>query len=104
MPARCRKCLIIFTRYPEPGTTKTRLIPTLGPNGAAKLQRCMTEHTLGRARKLSNRRQVTIELRHEGGSEEQFARWLGTDLSILPQGGGDFGFQPGQARRLLGLQ
>ena len=32
------KRLIIFTRYPVPGRTKTRLIPTLGPQGAADLQ------------------------------------------------------------------
>ena len=38
--------MIVFTRYPEPGTTKTRLIPLLGAEGAADLQRKMTEHTL----------------------------------------------------------
>jgi glycosyltransferase A (GT-A) superfamily protein (DUF2064 family) len=31
-------CLIIFTRYPKPGKTKTRLIPALGADGAALLQ------------------------------------------------------------------
>ncbi|MEJ2168327.1 MAG: hypothetical protein P8X90_22650 [Desulfobacterales bacterium] len=39
-----RERLIIFSRYPEPGTTKTRLIPALGAEGAADLQRRMTEH------------------------------------------------------------
>ncbi len=39
-------CVIIFTRYPEIGKTKTRMIPALGAMGAAELQRQMTEHTL----------------------------------------------------------
>jgi glycosyltransferase A (GT-A) superfamily protein (DUF2064 family) len=38
--------LIVFTRYPEPGTTQTRLIPVLGPEGAAELQRRMTHQTV----------------------------------------------------------
>lgn len=81
----------MFTRYPEPGTTKTRLIPALGPQGAADLQRCMTEHTLDRARELRSASQVTIEVRYAGGSQQQFKRWLGTDLLLSPQGGGDLG-------------
>ena len=39
--------LIIFTRYPEPGKTKSRFIPALGPHCAAQLQHEMTLHTLG---------------------------------------------------------
>jgi len=41
MSVSFRKRLIIFTRYPEPGTTKTRMIPELGVEGAADLQRRM---------------------------------------------------------------
>ena len=40
------RILILFTRFPTPGLTKTRLIPALGAEGAADLQRQMTEHTL----------------------------------------------------------
>jgi glycosyltransferase A (GT-A) superfamily protein (DUF2064 family) len=49
-----KQCLIIFTRYPEPGKTKTRLIPILGAEGAAKLQRQMTEQKLAEAKKLQD--------------------------------------------------
>ncbi|MBP1718984.1 MAG: hypothetical protein H6Q43_2422, partial [Deltaproteobacteria bacterium] len=38
--------LIVFTRFPEPGESKTRLIPALGAAGAAELQRQMVEYTL----------------------------------------------------------
>ena len=43
--------LIVFTRYPEPGRSKTRLIPALGLDGAADLHRRMARHTfeLGQA-------------------------------------------------------
>ena len=46
LPAISKQHLIIFTPYPEPGKTKTRLIATLGTVGAANLQREMTEHTI----------------------------------------------------------
>jgi len=42
--------LILFTRFPQPGRTKTRMIPLLGESGAAHLQEIMTGHTLLRAR------------------------------------------------------
>jgi glycosyltransferase A (GT-A) superfamily protein (DUF2064 family) len=70
MPAGCRELLIIFTRYPEPGKAKTRLIPALGAQGAAELQRRMTERTLAMALPLSQSRLMTIEVRYEGGSLE----------------------------------
>ena len=35
---KLKKHLIVFTCYPEPGKTKTRLIPLLGAEGAADLQ------------------------------------------------------------------
>ena len=28
--------ILMFLRHPTPGTTKTRLIPSLGPDGAAE--------------------------------------------------------------------
>ena len=52
-PTIINKRLIIFTRYPEPGITKTRMIPALGAVGAAKLQRQMTEYVLAQAQLLS---------------------------------------------------
>ena len=83
--------LIVFTRYPEPGRTKTRLIPALGPEGAADLHRRMTEHTLARARALAERRGTSLEVRFEGGGQALMAQWLGTRLASRPQGEGDLG-------------
>ena len=82
--------LIIFTRYPVPGKTKTRLIPALGEQGAADLQREMTEHTLGNMAPLLEEG-IEIEVRYEGGEHDEMARWLGQDLPLVRQGDGNLG-------------
>lgn len=82
--------LIIFTRYPEPGSTKTRLIPTLGAKGAATLQQQMTEYTLSKVRELQNRL-LSVEVRFTGGSLTLMQDWLGTDIVYQPQDKGDLG-------------
>lgn len=83
--------LIVFTRFPEPGKTKTRLIPALGAEGAARLQRQMTEHILATAAKVNSRPGLTIEVRHEGGNTGLMQEWLGPQFSYRPQGPGDLG-------------
>jgi len=86
-----RERLIVFTRYPEPGTTKTRLIPRLGATGAAELQRRMTARVLAQARPLKVRRRLDLEVRHEGGHRRLMQSWLGEGVDYIPQGEGDIG-------------
>ncbi|MGD8252877.1 MAG: TIGR04283 family arsenosugar biosynthesis glycosyltransferase [Syntrophobacterales bacterium] len=83
--------LVLFTRYPEPGKTKTRLIPALGPVNAAELQRRMTEHVLNRICGLNLSRQVELEVHYEGGNRALMEKWLGPDLSYRSQGRGNVG-------------
>lgn len=78
--------LLIFTRYPEAGKTKTRLIPALGAEGAALLHRQMAEQTIAQVQ--SNR---SIEVWFTGGSVAQMQAWLGKELDYQPQGTGDLG-------------
>ena len=85
-----QQCLIIFTRYPEPGLTKTRLISALGAEGAAKLQQQMTEHTLVQARQWRDRFS-SVEVHFAGGSHQLMQQWLGTDLIYRQQEAGDLG-------------
>ncbi|MER3588084.1 MAG: hypothetical protein C4322_07470, partial [Mastigocladus sp. ERB_26_1] len=66
-PKIAKQHLIIFTRYPEPGLTKTRLIPALGARGAANLQRQMTEYTLSKVRELQKAIAISVEVRFSGG-------------------------------------
>lgn len=83
--------LIVFTRFPEPGKNKTRLIPALGPAGAAELHRQMVEHTLCWARELRDHLPLSIEIRYTGRPLEPFRRWLGPNFLYSEQGDGDLG-------------
>jgi rSAM/selenodomain-associated transferase 2/rSAM/selenodomain-associated transferase 1 len=106
-----RDRLILFTRYPEPGTTKTRLIPVLGPEGAAEFQRRLTERAAQIAAATRSRRGLSLEIRHSGGSQAGMRQWLGQEFSYRPQGPGDIGtrmeacfraaFEEGAARAVL---
>lgn len=101
-PARPNR-LIVFSRYPLPGRAKTRLIPALGPAGAAELQRRMTERTMQTA--LAARQQwndtcrgpqadtdrMEVEVCYAGGTERRMRRWLGRGFRLVEQGEGDLG-------------
>jgi hypothetical protein len=86
-----RERLIVFTRYPEPGTTKTRLIPCLGAMGAADLQRKMSDRVLAQASALKAWRNLDLEVRYEGGSDRLMRTWLGDGGNYVAQGEGDIG-------------
>lgn len=47
------RALIIFTREPEPGRTKTRLMPYLSPEDCAELHRCMIRDIASQAAQLN---------------------------------------------------
>ncbi|HET6430062.1 MAG TPA: TIGR04283 family arsenosugar biosynthesis glycosyltransferase [Phycisphaerae bacterium] len=83
--------LIVFTRWPTPGETKTRLVPVLGRLRAAELQRRMTVRSLAAARGWASAGRRQIEVRHEGGSWRPMRRWLGAGPIYRPQRGGDLG-------------
>ena len=92
-----RKRLILFTRYPEPGTTKTRMIPELGAEGAAELQRQMTRHIISRVKEFNGLHPTPLEVRFEGGDKNLMQAWLGTEFDYSPQGKGDIGLRMGRA-------
>ncbi len=83
--------LIIFSRYPEPGKTKTRMITALGAAGAAKLQQEMTEQTLNTAKQLLSCRKFTLEVHFSGGNQQQMSEWLGKEISYIEQVSGNLG-------------
>jgi len=83
--------LVVFTRYPKAGEAKTRLIPAVGPQGAADLSKQMTEHVLHRIRSVAACRAVDIEVHYEGGNRSLMEKWLGTDMRYRSQGSGDLG-------------
>ncbi|WP_317619325.1 TIGR04283 family arsenosugar biosynthesis glycosyltransferase [Laspinema sp. D2d] len=86
--------LIIFTRLPYPGMTKTRLIPALGPTGAALLHRQLGEHTLATVREGLQQKilkPIAVEVQFTGGTLEQMQGWLGEEWEYRPQSEGDLG-------------
>jgi rSAM/selenodomain-associated transferase 1 len=118
----CHHQLIIFTRYPEVGKNKTRLIPALGADLATQLHQHLAESTLQQCRQLNlelsamdqmeqsaNNLKITVSF--TGGDRNPMADWLGADLDYQPQGTGDLGsrmlgaleqlWQPGQDNYLV---
>ena len=91
MPASNRDRLIIFSRFPRSGTTKTRMIPVMGADGAAELQRRMTEHILATAERLAQKQSVQIEVHFEDGDRDRMENWLGTVPVFQRQSRGNIG-------------
>lgn len=83
--------IIIFTRFPEPGKTKTRLIPAIGKEAAASLQKEMTEHTLQTIHKLSEKRPFSLEIRYTGCELQQMRQWLSNNYTYKAQSDGNLG-------------
>ncbi len=79
--------LSIFARLPVPGQVKTRLIPALGAEGAARLYARLLADTVLAARESG----LDFELRVTGGEPALFHAVYGADLSVVPQGEGDLG-------------
>jgi uncharacterized protein len=79
--------LILFTRFPTPGMAKTRLIPILGPRGAAHAHKMLTERTV----KILLLSKAPVEVHFTGATDNEFADWLGEDMSFVPQADGDLG-------------
>lgn len=76
---------VLFTRFPEAGKAKTRLIPAIGPKGAAEVHKILTERTV----KTLKSSGCKIEIYYTGASQAAFRDWLGDDLVFVAQSDGD---------------
>ncbi|PAA49238.1 hypothetical protein BOX15_Mlig000337g1 [Macrostomum lignano] len=52
---RSRRAIVVFTRLPYPGRTKSRLIPYIGPSNSALVMRVLTESLIRRLQPLRHR-------------------------------------------------
>jgi rSAM/selenodomain-associated transferase 1 len=86
----------LFTRWPEAGKAKTRLIPALGPHGAADLHRRLTERTVATVRAAC----LPLEIRSTGADPAAFRDWLGI-ADVVDQGAGDLGARLARAAAQL---
>ena len=84
---RGQRTLMIFARVPRPGRVKTRLIPTLGPAGAARVYRVLMRQALMAAARLANvRRELWCADDPDLTPCATIARRLGMRLYVQPDG------------------
>ena len=76
--------IVIFAKAPVPGRVKTRLIPALGAEGAAKLAAEMLEHTVAQA--LASGLQVEL-----CGEPDPATWYTGPSIHLTTQGEGGLG-------------
>jgi len=79
--------VIVIARYPTPGRAKTRLIPLLGPQGAADAHDELVRLTLNVIRQTG----AAIEVRFTGATRDAMAGHYGNDIDYVEQGEGDLG-------------
>ena len=82
--------VIVFAKAPQPGAAKTRLIPLIGAEGAARFHANMVKHTLGTA---LNARIGPVELHCAPNTRDEFfgacaGRYR---VTLYPQIGADLG-------------
>ncbi len=90
----CR--ILVFAKAPVPGSVKTRLVPALGEEGAAQLQRQLIERTLNTALAADL---GAVELWCAPDPDEPFFAACATrpGLSMRAQGAGDLGVRMSRA-------
>ncbi len=91
--------LILFTRYPVPGKTKTRLIPELGKVGAADLQRRLTQSVFKTAKKTAANRGLACVVCFDGENEKKMRQWLGSHVIYIRQSHGGLGMRMAMAMK-----
>lgn len=96
-PTAADEWLIVFARYPQPGYAKTRLIPALGAERAARLQAELTRQTLKTAVELCAARPCHLEVRFAGGDGSRMSALFGNHLNYVEQHGPDLGVRLQQA-------
>ncbi len=84
--------LIVFAKAPVAGSAKTRLIPALGPDGAARLAERLLAHTLQEALALSvDHLELCVSPTEQHPAFERARNAAPGRLQITEQGDGDLG-------------
>lgn len=85
------KRIIVFSRLPKPGDTKTRMNDALGCEGAVDRQLQIARRTLAAVNRTTTLIECESEVRHTGDTSEPMAEVLGSRRRYVPQGKGDLG-------------
>jgi len=86
--------LIVFTRCPDPGSCKTRLIPLLGIEGATAIHAALVRHTMGWASTAKAVGLADVEVHYSGKDLEGLKGLRGegaTQINYQRQSAGDLG-------------
>ncbi len=97
-----QQAVILFTRYPQAGKVKTRLIDRLGPQGAATLHDRLTKEIISKLQPTLNLNpqragSVQLQVLYCGGTEQEMIHWLGNEIQFARQHGNDLGERMQQA-------
>ena len=88
---------VIVRPFPEPGKAKTRLIPALGAERAARLQAALTRRTLDVVGQFRRQRPCDVEVRFSGGDVAGMRGLYGADHRYAEQQGDGLGERLEQA-------
>ncbi len=90
--SRAHETIVVFTREPIAGLTKTRLIPRLGANGAAALASAFTLDTLAKAHATGREIVIAGDAPHGVAQSTYFRRIARMfDATLIDQGDGTLG-------------
>lgn len=101
MPAEPPANIAVFARAPVPGQAKTRLIPLLGADGAAALQRRLIERTLASACAVPSSR-VTLWIADDPAHAFIDAMATRFGVAVAEQQGADLGARMNHAFEAAG--
>ncbi len=73
--------LVLFTRFPIAGECKTRLIPAVGPQGAAEIHRRLCSQTV----ELLCKTAAPVTIAATGAPISAFEQWLGSRMRYTEQ-------------------
>ena len=95
--AKNGNALLIFVKYPSPGTVKTRLSPELTPEQGAAFYRALAEEVV--AVHGSGAGYEAIVCFSPASARREVRSWLGPDLRLWSQLGDDLGSREFHAMR-----
>jgi rSAM/selenodomain-associated transferase 1 len=91
-------CLIIFVKWPEKGTVKTRLSAALGEDAVLELYKCFVEDIVETVKRTGIRPLIAC---FPEDAREKIAAWLGDENDYVPQVGADLGTKMSNAFQLV---
>jgi hypothetical protein len=89
--------LLLFTKRPEPGRAKTRLIPALGAEGACEVHARLARHAAGVVRAVDACCLRRVACVSPDAWTAEAPSLLGPGLEVWPQGDGDLGARMARA-------